>query len=151
MGSMTTTEPGDGPRRPQLERPPGERYRRQSELAAGRPASADRFAAVWPPLAVILGGAVAYTLLGGVMAVTAGLIVVALFVGWLIGKLVSPPPRAALVGLVAIVAGLLGVWLFGRLEGGVLDPIAYLDEVQGWPLVVLQLLAGGGMAAASSR
>jgi hypothetical protein len=55
------------------------------------------------------------------------------------------------VGVVSIVAGLLGVWLFGRLEGGVLDPIAYLDEVQGWPLVVLQLLAGGGMAAASSR
>ena len=106
---------------------------------------------MWPPLAVVLGGAVAYTLLGGVIAVTAGLIVVALFVGWLIGKLVSPPPRAALVGVVTIVAGLLGIWLFGRLEGGVLDPIAYLDEVQGWPLVVLQLLAGGGMAAASSR
>jgi hypothetical protein len=150
MGSMTTTGPGDSPRRPQLERPPGERYRR-SELAAGVDGSAGRLATVWPPLAVILGGAVAYTLLGGVMAVTAGLIVVALFVGWLIGKLVSRPPRAAVVGLVAVVAGLLGIWLFGRLEGGVLDPITYLDDVQGWPLVALQLLAGGGMAAASSR
>jgi hypothetical protein len=150
MGSMTTTEPGDSPRRPQLERPPGERYRR-SELGAGRDASAGRLAAVWQPLAVVLGGAVAYTLLGGVLSVTAGLIIIALFVGWLIGKLVSPPPRAALVGLCAIVVGLLGIWLFGRLEGGVMDPIAYLDEVQGWPLVVLQLLAGGGMAAASSR
>jgi hypothetical protein len=147
---MTTTEPGDLPRRPQLERPPGERYRR-SEPAAGRDAPAGRLAAIWLPLAVVLGGAVAYTLLGGVLAVTAGLIVIALFVGWLIGKLVSPPPRAAVVGVLAIVVGLLGVWLFGRLEGGVLDPITYLDEVQGWPLVVLQLLAGGGMAAASSR
>jgi hypothetical protein len=147
---MTTTEPGDSPRRPQLDRPPGDRYRR-SDAVAGRDPLAGRLAGIWPPLAVVLGGAVAYTLLGGLMAVTAGLIVVALFVGWLIGKLVSPPPRAALVGAIAIVIGLLGVWLFGRLEGGVLDPIAYLDEVQGWPLVVLQLLAGGGMAAASSR
>ena len=55
------------------------------------------------------------------------------------------------VAVATVVAGLVGVWLFGRIEGGVLDPIAYLDEVQGWPLVGLQLLAGAGLAAASSR
>ena len=104
-----------------------------------------------PPLAVVLGAAIAYTLVGGLLSVTAGLIVVAVFAGWLVGKLVSPPLSGRRVGLAAIVAGLFGIWLFGRLEGGVLDPITYLDEVQGWPLVALQLLAGGGMAAASSR
>ena len=82
---------------------------------------------------------------------TAGLIVVAAFGGWLTGKVVSPPPVAAVVGVVAIVLGFLGIWLFGRLEGGVLDPIEYLAEVEGPVLVALCLLAGGGLAAASSR
>ena len=47
--------------------------------------------------------------------------------------------------------GLLGIWLFGRIEGGVLDPITYLAEVEGPVVVVLCLLAGGGLAAAASR
>jgi hypothetical protein len=103
------------------------------------------------PVAVILAGALGYTILGGILDVTAGLIVAAGFIGWLIGKLVSPPARAAAIGVVAVLAGLLGIWAFGRIEGGVLDPIAYFDAVQGWPLVLLQLLAGGGLAAAASR
>jgi hypothetical protein len=64
---------------------------------------------------------------------------------------VSPPWRAGLIGLAAVLLGLAGIWLFGRIEGGVLDPIAYFSEVQGWPLVVLELAAGGGLAAAASR
>jgi hypothetical protein len=103
------------------------------------------------PVAVILAGALGYTILGGILDVTAGLIVAAGFIGWLIGKLVSPPARAAAIGVVAVLAGLLGIWAFGRIEGGGLDPIAYFDAVQGWPLVLLQLLAGGGLAAAASR
>lgn len=106
---------------------------------------------IWPPLGVVLGGAIGFTILGGIVAVTAGLIVLAAFLGWLTGRLVSPPSRATLVALATVVLGLLGIWLFGRIEGGVLDPIEYLAEVQGWPLVALQLLAGGGMAAAASR
>jgi hypothetical protein len=145
-------EPGEprpepGERRQRLDRPPGERY-------ATAAADADAGAGAdlrWAPVAVVLGGAILYTILGGILTITAGLVVLAAFIGWLIGKLVSPPVRAALVGLVAVVAGLLGIWLFGRIEGGVLDPIAYLDEVQGWPLVVGQLLAGAGLAAAASR
>jgi hypothetical protein len=99
---------------------------------------------------VVVFAALAFTLLGGALAVTAGLIVVAGFVGWLTGRLVSPPPRAAAVALAAIIAGLLGIWLFGRLEGGVLDPIEYFSEVQGF-LVPLELVAAAGMAAAASR
>lgn len=105
----------------------------------------------WIPVAVVLGGALVYTVLGGILTVTAGLIVVAVFLGWLIGRLVAPPARAALVALAAVVLGLLGIWLFGRIEGGVLDPIAYLDQVQGWPLVAAQLIGAAGMAAAASR
>ena len=109
---MTMTEPGDRPPRTQLERAPGERYRRddarRGRWRAAAPRNRGRLDAVWPPLAVVVGGAIAYTLLGGVLSVTAGLVIVAAFVGWLIGRLVSPPRSAALVGVVAIVAGLLG-------------------------------------------
>ena len=137
-----TTEPGEP--RPRLERAPGERYRpAPTDEEGGGPS--------WAPLAVGVGGALAYTILGGVLAVTAGLLVVAGFAGWLLGKLVSPPRVAALAGLLTVVAGLLGIWLFGRLEGGVLDPLTYLDDVQGWPFVVVQLAVGAGVAAASSR
>jgi hypothetical protein len=144
--TSSPSQPGD--RRPRLERPPGERYRPvepADDLGASR---IDRIA--WPA-AVVVGTALVFTILGGLMTLTAGLIVVAGFAGWLIGKLVSPPPLAAVVGIVAVVLGFLGIWAFGRIEGGVLDPIDYLAEVEGWVLVGLCLLAGGGLAAAASR
>ena len=130
-----------------LDRPPGERY--------APPPSADAPAGpldrILPPLAVVLGGAVAFVVLGGLLGVTAGLAILAVVLGWAIGRLVSPPPVAALVGLAAIVLGLAGIWLFGRIEGGVLDPIAYFGEVHGPVLVALELLGGAGLAAAASR
>jgi len=144
---MTTREPGD--RRPGLERPPGERYVAAEERAAA--AASGIQGGWWTVVAAIVGGALVYTILGGILDITAGLIAAAGLLGWLIGKLVPGPARAALLGIVAVLLGLLGIWAFGRVEGGVLDPIAYFDAVQGWPLVLLQLLAGGGLAAASSR
>jgi hypothetical protein len=139
-------EPGD--RRPQLERPPGDRY-------ITRPVAADeatgRLDAILVPTALVLGTGIAFVLLGGILLVTAGLVVVAGFVGLLTGRLVSPPARAAAVGLTAVVVGLLAIWLFSRIEGGVLDPIDYLAEVEGPIVVVLSLLAGTGLAAAASR
>ena len=144
---MTTREPGD--HRPGLERPPGERYVAAEERAAAAESQIPGGPATL--VAVIVGGALVYTILGGVLDVTVGLIVAAGFLGWLIGKLVPGPPRAAGLAVVAVLLGLLGIWAFGRVEGGVLDPIAYFDAVQGWPLVVLQLLAGGGVAAAAAR
>jgi hypothetical protein len=130
-----------------LDRPPGDRY-----LPAGRGTArpGDRLGETRAPLAVAAGGVVAFVVLGGILAVTAGLIVLAGLIGWLIGLLVRPPARAALVAVVTAVAGLIGIWLFGRWEGGVLNPIDYLAEVQGI-IVPLQLLAAGGMAAAASR
>jgi hypothetical protein len=145
---VTKSPSGPGDRRPQLERAPGERYQSAEPAEDGDAGRLDRVA--WP-FAVVLGTALLFTVLGGLLAMTAGLIVVAAFGGWLTGKVVSPPPAAALVGVVAIVLGVAGIWLFGRLEGGVLDPIEYLAEVEGPVLVALCLVAGGGLAAASSR
>lgn len=99
----------------------------------------------------MLGTGISFVVLGGVLAVTAGLVVVAAFSGWLTGRLTSPPARAALVALGAIVVGLLGIWLFSRIEGGVLDPLTYLLEVDGPIVVILALLAGSGLAAAASQ
>lgn len=142
---MPTRQPGET--RPQLDRPPSDRYPTRETT----PAPADPLAGLLVPVAIVLGGAVGFVILGGVLTITAGLVILAAIIGWLVGTFVSPPLRAGLVGLGAVVLGLLGIWLFGRIEGGVMDPIAYFLEVHGWPLVALQLLAGGGLAAASSR
>jgi len=134
------------PRRTVLDRSPGDRYQPAREVAG----SGRAVEALWAPLAVAVGGALAFVLLGGVMAVTAGLIVIAGLIGWLTGLLVRPPLRAAVVAAGIVVLGLLGIWLFGRMEGGVLDPIEYFAEVQGF-LVPLELLVAAGLAAAASR
>jgi hypothetical protein len=145
---MTTpaNEPGD--RRPLLDRPPSDRYVARTPEAA---ASAGRLDALLVPLAIVIGASAAFVILGGILTVTAGLVILAAFLGWLTGHLVSPPGLAAIVALVAVVAGFLAIWLFGRVEGGVLDPIAYLAEVEGPVVVILSLLFGGGLAAAASR
>jgi hypothetical protein len=153
---MTTPqEPGD--RRPAaanptpaartvLDRPPGDRYHRETPT----PRQAGLLGAAGPPAAVAIVGVLAFVVLGGILTVTAGLVIVAALIGWITGLLVRPPPRAALAAVAVIVGGLLGIWLFGRWEGGVLDPIEYLAEVQGI-LVPLELLAAAGLAAAASR
>jgi hypothetical protein len=147
---MTTPlEPGErraGQGRTTLERPPGDRYL-PARAAPNEPGVLGRVRA---PLAVAIGGVLGFVILGGILAITAGLIVLAALIGWLIGLLVRPPARAAVVAVGVVVLGLLGIWLFGRWEGGVLDPLEYLAEVQGF-VVPLELLAAGGLAAAASR
>lgn len=144
---MTQPANPPGDRRPHLDRPPSDRYapRTPARSPAGR---LDGLAA---PLALVLGTGIAFVVLGGILAVTAGLVIVAVFAGWLTGRLVSPPGVAAGVALTAVVVGLLGIWLFGRVEGGILDPISYLAEVEGPVVVLLCLLGGSGLAAAASR
>jgi hypothetical protein len=130
-----------------LDRPPGDRYGPAIDPAdrPGRPLER-----VGPPLAVAAVGVALFVLLGGILAVTAGLIVVAGLIGWLTGLFVRPPARATIVAVGAVLAGLAGIWLFGRWEGGVLDPIEYFAEVQGI-LVPIELVVAGGLAAAASR
>lgn len=149
-GRVTTptpaSEPGD--RRPLLERPPGDRY-----VVPTPPTetTARRLDAILVPVGLVLGTAVAFVIAGGLLTFTAGLVVLAAFLGWLTGRLVSPPARAAFVALVAIAVGFLGIWLFGRIEGGVLNPIDYLVDVEGPLVVILSLVFGSGLAAGSSR
>jgi len=147
------SEPGDGPvepaarRRVTLERAPGERYQ---PARSNRAASGDAFGGIRGPVTIALVGVLVFVVLGGVLGITAGLVVVAGLLGWLTGLLVRPPWRAAAVAAGVIVAGLVGIWLFGRWEGGVLNPIDYLAEVHGIA-APLDILAAAGMAAAASR
>jgi hypothetical protein len=123
-------------------------------VASDAPCGATRRGAIdqlLVPIGLVLGTSLAFVILGGFLTVIAGLVIVAALAGWLTGRLVTPPGRAAAVGFLAVALGLLGIWLYGRMEGGVLDPIAYLFEVQGPVVVIACLLAGPGLAAAASR
>lgn len=145
---VTTPANEPGERRPRLDRAPGDRYLAQPSAPGADPGRLD---GILVPLGLMLGGAAAFVVLGAIVTITAGLVILAAFTGWLTGRLVSPPARATIVALAVVVAGFLGIWLFGRIEGGVLDPLAYLVEVEGPLVVILSLLAGGGFAAAASR
>ena len=147
MRRMTTTDgPEAGPPTPgerRLARPPSERYRTEepapgaSEDGAGSFARAVAFGAL-----AAIGVAIAITVLGGVVLVTAGLIAVAALGGWAVGIAVRAgaagtvaADRRAMLGAVlaalAVLGGQLGLWLFARYEGGVLGPIDYLAETFG--------------------
>ncbi|HXI81513.1 MAG TPA: hypothetical protein VNM34_11935 [Verrucomicrobiae bacterium] len=130
-----------------LDRPPGDRYGPTTDPADRSGGALER---AGPPLAVAAVGVALFVLLGGVLAVTAGLLVIAGLVGWLTGLFVRPPARAATVAVGVVLLGLAGIWLFGRWEGGVLDPIEYFAEVQGI-LVPFELVVAAGLAAAASR
>jgi hypothetical protein len=152
MDGPTTSEPidsgpGDRPRRQPtpLDRAPSERYAREPTAAdTGR----DRLARA---VAVAIAGAAIIAVLGGPLSMTAGLLAVSAVVGLVLGAMLRPWTRVA-VGLAigSVVVGLLGVWLFSRVEGGVLDPLAYLADVEG-PLAPIQLLLAGATAIAASR
>lgn len=85
------------------------------------------------------------------LAVSAGLLVVAGATGWAValglrvgaGESLSTGRRVRLalgLALLAVVLGQLGLWLYARTEGGVLGPLDYLGETFG-PLVPLELVA----------
>jgi hypothetical protein len=87
------------------------------------------------------------------LAVSAGLLVVAGATGWAValglrvggGASLPASRRARLalaLALLAVVLGQVGLWLYARTEGGVLGPLDYLGETFG-PLVPLELAAAG--------
>ena len=106
-------------------------------------------------------GAVAIVILGGVLTVTAGLIIAAAAIGWGVGaglRFGAGPhllPRrrvtfAIVLAIVSVGLGQAGLWQYGRSEGGVLAPLDYLAEVYG-PLVPLQLVAAAAAAWVGAR
>jgi hypothetical protein len=144
-----------------LAHPPSDRYR-AAELAAQappRPTSAARglaYAAV-----VVVVGALAITVLGGVVTLTGGLLALAGIIGWAVawalrtgaGSAIAAGRRTLLavaLAVASIVLGQLGLWLYGLSEGGVLPFLDYLGEVYG-PLVPVQAIIAAVVAWVAAR
>jgi len=102
-----------------------------------------------------VAGAVAITLAGGILAMTAGLLVIAAVLGWgvavtlsRVGGAGTRPGRrwlATVVTTIGVALGQVGLWLVARREGGVLGLPEYLGEVFG-VLVPLQLVIAAAVA-----
>ena len=163
--------PPAAPGERRLDRPPSDRYGTGAETepagpdpsepsapapaggAAERPSPARGIA--FGATAAVLG-ALSIVVLGGALAVSAGLLVVAAAIGYVVGLVtvagaaatLSRPTRSwvagALAGLGAVL-GQVGLWFFARAEGGVLAPIDYLGQTFG-PLVPLEVLLAVAVA-----
>jgi hypothetical protein len=158
----TTAAASPGERR--LAHPPSDRYR-DIEIEAEAAGLPDPAASVPRGLAVslVIGivGAAAIVFLGGVLAVTFGLLVIAGTTGLAVSQGLRVGAREHLsarrrtglaVGfaLGAVALGQLGLWLYARTEGGVLAPLDYLWEVYGI-LVPLEFAAAAAAAWLSAR
>ncbi|MFL5669488.1 MAG: hypothetical protein ACJ77U_08880 [Chloroflexota bacterium] len=157
-----TSLPGEQRR---LARPPSERYREAEAKAAADAARDVSSASIARGLAlaliVSLIGALALVLLGAIATVTTGLIVVAGAIGFGVavalqvgaGARLSNSRRIILaiaLTVGAIGLGQLGIWQYGRAEGGVLPLVDYLAEVFG-PLVIVEFVIGAIVAWAVAR
>lgn len=157
---MTDPTPTPGERRPggspRLDRAPGERY-------AARSASAPAVARVslirtllTADLVAIVGAVVFFALC--LLDLGPGLVAAAAGIGWITalalvwrGEASGFPDRrtrviaAVTLAVAAIVLGFLLNWAWSRVEGGVLDPIAYLDDR--WGLLPWADIAAAGIVA----
>lgn len=150
-----------------LARPPSDRYRdAEAAAAAGKEEAAVDAAAsvargVALATAVAVAGAVAIVVLGGVLTLTEVLLVVAGFTGGGVGIALRWGAGAHLAGrrrvgialalaLGAVALGQLGLWQYGRTEGGVLGPLDYLGQVYG-PLVLVEFAAAGMLVWLAAR
>ena len=154
-------EPGDRAPAGRLTRPPSDRYRSPADTnppeQPGQPAGPRRSAqsapsplrALAPAIVAGLVTAAILTVVGGVLAERRGLLAIAGIGGAVIGLLaaraaVSPDGSAApvmtrsrvtrlavAIALASTAVSALATWAYGRLEGGVMDPIAYLWETFG--------------------
>ncbi|MBA2756292.1 MAG: hypothetical protein H0U37_02465 [Chloroflexi bacterium] len=157
-----TTLPAPGERR--LAHPPSDRYRRKTADAPTadtppRPTAPSR-AAAYGLLAALVSAAL-IVLFGGVLAVSAGLLIVAALTGRAVGlgvvigagSSLADTRRVALaiaLATGAVVLGQVGLWLYAQTEGGVLSLIDYLGETFGI-LVPLQVALAAAVAWWSAR
>ena len=160
---MAAMQPSSGPspepgERRRLDHPPSDRYQTAGTATATEPEPADDAADAVPSqqerlargAAVALVGAIAITILGGPLSITAGLVGAAAVIGWIVGLVMRPGKVPAVALAVASVAlGLVGIWLFAGIEGGALGLIDYLAQVQG-PLVPIEIGIAGVLAGAAS-
>ena len=159
------TEPASEPGERRLSRPPSDRYQAAEAAAAAAADAPDPAASVARGVAVAtslaIAGAAVVVLLGGVLAISAGLIVVAAATGWTVAQGLRVGARehllaerrrslALALALGSVVLGQAGLWLYARTEGGVLPPLEYLSEVYG-VLVPVQFLFAAAVAWVSAR
>jgi hypothetical protein len=161
-----TPDPGaDRPPQPgerRLDRPPSDRYLPppdqvdEDDVPSGSLGRALGAAAL-----VEVAGVVAIVVLGGVLAFSAGLLVVAAVLGRAIGLVLAAlgfealvPPRrtwlAVALAVGGVLIGQLGLWWYAGTEGGVLGPVDYLVETYG-VLVPLQVVIAAGFAWWAAR
>ena len=151
----------------QLDRAPGERYRARPDAEAAVAAAAVADARPSPvlaalvPILVAIGGAALIALLGS-FDIGAGLLAVSAFIGWAVAVAVvwggdpTPGRRRRRVSLAvalaagSIVVGFVVLWAYSRTEGGVMDPVAYLDERFG-PIALIDILVAGAVAWVRAR
>jgi hypothetical protein len=143
MAGMDDRRPDEAPGERRLARPPSERYVAPAEGSA--PDGADARAALGLACLLAGAGAVVITIAGGLLSITAGLLVIAGALGWAVAVVLSRGTAVAgrrwlapTLATSGVALGQVGLWIVARQEGGTLDPIAYLGEVFG-VLVPLQL------------
>jgi hypothetical protein len=154
----TTRDPGE--RRPArtLDHAPSDRYREdetaQDDVAPPPPVAR---AIVFALLTAVVG-AIAIAIAGGRLTMTAGLLVIAAVLGYVVAVVLTtalgtnrslgPNGRrgtAAAIALLSVALGQLGLWLIARNEGGVLAPIDYHADVLGF-LVPAEFVLAGAVA-----
>jgi hypothetical protein len=160
------TEPREpGERRPpgapveptRLERPPGERY--VPPVVAESPREPSAVRAIVIAVVVALAGAFAMVMLAGQLAVSSGLLIMAVVIGRFVGlglrtaRGALSPGRARVIALLIAVGGMalaqLGIWVYARSEGGVLELVDYLGQTFG-PLVPLEIALAAVVAVLSA-
>lgn len=157
--AVMTTDPDPGERR--LARPPSERFAVQPDEPdrAVAPGSPGRGLG-WGAAAAAMGAALT-VLLGGVLAISAGLLVLWASAGNAVGIATRmgggaalPAPRrtwtAIGLTLVGVAVGQVGLWGYATSEGGVLSLVEYLATTFG-VLVPLQALLAVGAAWWAAR
>jgi hypothetical protein len=157
------SDPASDPGERRLDRPPSDRYLAAEPVPGDAATTSSQAPARGVAFAVIAAivDVVAITVAGGVLAVSAGLVVLAAAGGWAVAVALKvgagdtiPRPRrtwiAAGLALAAVVLGQVGLWLFARTEGGVLPLVEYLGQTFG-PLVPLQAIAATTVAYWSGR
>ncbi len=159
---MTNPPPPSTPGERRLDRPPSDRFR-EAPAADARPGASAGSPARAVAAAVVIGliGVVATIILGGVLAFTAGLLVLAAAIGWGVASAVLVGARgtlqrrtrvlvAVIVTAGTIVAGQVGLWLYAQAEGGVLSLPDHLAQTYG-PLVPLQAMIAIGVTWWTAR
>jgi hypothetical protein len=98
----------------------------------------------------------------GSFDIGAGLLAVAAFIGWAVAVAVvwggDPAPErrgrrvllAVVLAVGSIVVGFAGLWQYSHVEGGVMDPVAYLDERFG-PIALVDILVAAVVAWLRAR